>query len=299
MHGLVEATKRAFRVRDRVITDPDRLPHPPERYLDRAFLDAEAAQDRSPQGRRRGRRRTGEGDTIWMGAADASGLVVSYIQSLYWEFGSGVRAAAHRRADAEPRRELLARPRRAQRARAGAAAVPHPQPGARGARATAGSWPTAPWAATASRRPRRRCSPATSLFRQPLDRAIDAPRWLLGRTWGSAHTNLRLEAPLRRQPDRPAAVGRPRRRACWRSPIPTLMGHAGAVVLHPDGTLEGAHDPRADGGAAGHKVRVICSVGAPSRLHSAALRAMVRRPQLGEQTHDSSLRSPPLPRSRA
>ena len=31
----------------------------------------------------------GEGDTIWMGAADASGLVVSYIQSLYWEFGSG------------------------------------------------------------------------------------------------------------------------------------------------------------------------------------------------------------------
>ena len=30
-----------------------------------------------------------------------------------------------------------------------------------------------------------------------------------------------------------------------------IMGHAGAVVLHPDGTLEGAHDPRADGGAAG------------------------------------------------
>jgi gamma-glutamyltranspeptidase/glutathione hydrolase len=29
------------------------------------------------------------------------------------------------------------------------------------------------------------------------------------------------------------------------------MGHAGAVVLHPDGRLEGAHDPRADGGAAG------------------------------------------------
>jgi hypothetical protein len=23
------------------------------------------------------------------------------------------------------------------------------------------------------------------------------------------------------------------------------------VVLHPDGSLEGAHDPRADGGAAG------------------------------------------------
>ena len=26
-----------------------------------------------------------------------------------------------------------------------------------------------------------------------------------------------------------------------------IMGHAGAVVLHSSGTLEGAHDPRADG----------------------------------------------------
>ena len=34
-------------------------------------------------------------------------------------------------------------------------------------------------------------------------------------------------------------------------PYAGTMGHAGAVVLHPDGTLEGAHDPRADGGAAG------------------------------------------------
>jgi gamma-glutamyltranspeptidase/glutathione hydrolase len=29
------------------------------------------------------------------------------------------------------------------------------------------------------------------------------------------------------------------------------MGHAGAVVLHPNASCEGAHDPRADGGAAG------------------------------------------------
>ena len=29
------------------------------------------------------------------------------------------------------------------------------------------------------------------------------------------------------------------------------MGHAGAAVLHADGSLEAAHDPRADGGAAG------------------------------------------------
>jgi len=42
------------------------------------------------------------------------------------------------------------------------------------------------------------------------------------------------------------------RRPRFDDPLPaTLDDHAGAVVLHPNGTLEGAHDPRADGGAAG------------------------------------------------
>ena len=43
LHGLIEATKRAIAVRDRVVTDPARLPHPLDRYLADAFLDAEAA----------------------------------------------------------------------------------------------------------------------------------------------------------------------------------------------------------------------------------------------------------------
>ena len=32
----------------------------------------------------------GKGDTIWMGAIDEKGLAVSFIQSIFWEFGSGV-----------------------------------------------------------------------------------------------------------------------------------------------------------------------------------------------------------------
>ena len=44
VHGLIEATKRAFRVRDRFVTDPDRLPQPPARFLEPEFLDAEAAK---------------------------------------------------------------------------------------------------------------------------------------------------------------------------------------------------------------------------------------------------------------
>jgi gamma-glutamyltranspeptidase len=87
-------------------------------------------------------------------------------------------------------------------------------------------------------------------FRQPLDRAIEAPRWLLGRTWGSTHTNLRLESRFDGNLiERLLSAGHDV--AVLPDAYSDLMGHAGAVVLHPDGTLEGAHDPRADGGAAG------------------------------------------------
>ena len=54
VHGLIEATKRAFRVRDRLVTDPDRLPQPLAPFLEAKFLDAEAAKI-DPARRRNGR----------------------------------------------------------------------------------------------------------------------------------------------------------------------------------------------------------------------------------------------------
>ena len=108
MHGLIEAAKRALRVRDRAITDPDRLQQPPERFLANAFLDAEAAAiDRGKAGPWPAPH--GQGDTIWMGAADASRpcRVLHPVALLGIRLRRG--AAAHRRADAEPRHELLAR----------------------------------------------------------------------------------------------------------------------------------------------------------------------------------------------
>ncbi len=87
-------------------------------------------------------------------------------------------------------------------------------------------------------------------YRMPLERAIDAPRWLLGRTWGSTHTNLRMEARFDGAlVDRLMSAGHDVE--VLPEAYSDVMGHAGAVVLHPDGTLAGAHDPRADGGAAG------------------------------------------------
>src|SRR5215831_9317827 len=248
IHTLVEATKRASGVRDRVITDPDDLPHPVGRYLDAKFLDAEA---RTIDRRKAARRPVpaGEGGTVWMGAADASGLVVSYVQSLYWEFGSGV---------VLPQTGVLMQNRGASFSLQ-SGALNSLQPGRLplhtlnpalavladgrivGYGAMGGDGQPQTQAAIFTRHVR---------YRVPLERAIDAPRWLLGRTWGSTQGNLRMEARFDGAlVDRLLSAGHDVEMLA--EPYSDVMGHAGVVALHPDGTCEGAHDPRADGGAAG------------------------------------------------
>src|SRR5499427_4519343 len=248
VHGLVEATKRAFRVRDRVITDPDRLPAPAERFLDRVFLDVEAEKiDRRKAARWPAR--AGDGDTIWMGAADHDGIAVSYIQSLYWEFGSGCVLPATG-VLMQNRGASFALDRGALNALAPGRLPFHTLNPALAvltdgrviAYGTMGG----------DGQPQSQAALFTRhvLFRQPLDRALDAPRWLLGRTWGSGVTNLRVERRLDGNLiDRLLSAGHDVE--VLAEDYSDTMGHAGAVILHPDGTLEGAHDPRADGGAAG------------------------------------------------
>src|SRR5262249_13047314 len=88
VHGLIEATKRAFKVRDRVATDFERMKADPAASLTADALEREAKAI-DPRKAAPWPEAAKKGDTIWLGAADASGLAVSYIQSLFWEFGSG------------------------------------------------------------------------------------------------------------------------------------------------------------------------------------------------------------------
>ena len=248
VHGLVEATKRAFRVRDRFVTDPERLSDPPARYLEKSFLDTEAARiDRSKAARWPAP--PGDGDTIWMGAADSSGLVVSYIQSLYWEFGS---------ACVLPRTGVLMQNRGASFSLEKGAVNPL-QPGRKPfhtlnpALAVLRDGRVMAYGAMGGDgQPQSQAALFTRhvLYGVPLEQAIDRPRWLLGRTWGSSHTNLRLEQRFSEGLiDRLLSAGHDVE--VLPDAYSDTMGHAGAVVLHPHGTFEGAHDPRADGGAAG------------------------------------------------
>jgi gamma-glutamyltranspeptidase/glutathione hydrolase len=248
VHGLVEATKRAFRVRDRVVTDPSKITTGLDQFLDAKFLDIEV-QKIDPRKAAKWPAPQGEGDTIWMGAADSSGLVVSYIQSLYWEFGSGCVLPAtgvlmQNRGSSfslDPKALNALSPGRLpfHTLNPAIAALKDGRLMAYGTMGGDGQPQTQ--AMIFSRH---------VMFGEPLARALDAPRWLLGRTWGSTVTNLRMERRFDGNLiDRLMAVGHDI--DVLGEDYSDTMGHAGAVVLHPNGTLEGGHDPRADGGAAG------------------------------------------------
>jgi gamma-glutamyltranspeptidase/glutathione hydrolase len=78
--------------------------------------------------------------------------------------------------------------------------------------------------------------------------AVEAPRWLFGRTWGEPTKALRLES---RFPDPMAARLRERgHQVQVVEPWSDLMGHAQVVALDADGLRAGS-DPRADGAAKG------------------------------------------------
>src|SRR5580704_14247929 len=238
IHGLVEATKRSLRMRDRVVTDPRHLAHSLDRVLEDRFIAGEAMKIDHKKAAR------------WpLGAADISGLVVSYIQSLYWEFGSGC---------VLPATGVLMQNRGASFSLE-AGALNYLSPG---------------------RLPFHTLNPALAVlkdgrvmaygcmggdgqpqtqsavftrhvdFHEPLLEALDRPRWVLGRTWGATRTTLRLEPRFDGALiEALAAAGHDV--DVLAEPYSDVMGHAGAAVLHPDGSCEGAHDPRADGGAAG------------------------------------------------
>ena len=248
-HGLIEATKRAFRIRDRIVTDFGRLKHDPASFLTPDVFGREAAaidMNRAaafPSA-------TDGGDTVWMGAIDASGLTVSYIQSVYWEWGSGC---------VLPATGIVLQNRGASFSLDPNAVNPL-EPG---------------------RRPFHTLNPALAAFDdgrvmaygamggdgqpqfqaqiytryadlgEPVWQAIDAPRWLLGRTWGSTSTSLKVEnrfdpgilEGLARLGHDVEEVG---------APYSDGLGHAGMLVKHKrDGRVEAMHDPRSDGGAEG------------------------------------------------
>ncbi|MBT4934054.1 MAG: gamma-glutamyltransferase family protein [Rhodospirillaceae bacterium] len=247
IHGLVEATKQAFILRDAHVTDPACMNVDAAAWLQADFLDGRAANiDKAnalpwPHVAK-------PGDTIWMGAADKSGRVVSFIQSTYWEYGSGVVVPdtgvvwqnrgmsfsldpSHHNAlepGKRPFHTLIPALARLKDGRTmaygnmGGEGQPQSQ------------------AAVFSRH---------VMFGAPLQEAISAPRWLLGRTWGEDTASLKLENRFDSAlVDKLMAAGHD---VELMEPFTSTMGHAGAVSVSHSGAFEGASDPRSDGAAVG------------------------------------------------
>jgi oxamate amidohydrolase len=248
-HGLIEAVKRAVAIRDRVVTDPRRLRHAPADFLTLAAFEREAAAVDM-------RRASpfplppGEGDTVWMGAIDRDGLAVSYIQSLYWEWGSGCvlpRTGIHWQNrgvsfSLDPKAKNPLEPGRKpfHTLNPALAAFDDGRVLSYGAMGGDGQ-------------PQFQAQIFTRYadFGMGLADAVDAPRWLLGRTWGSASTTLKLEG--RFDASFVQALGRLGHEVEeYAQPYWDDFGHAGMLVKHPhNGRVEATHDSRSDGGAAG------------------------------------------------
>jgi len=245
VHGLIEATKRAFLKRDAHVGDPDRMSIDPMALLSDEMLDQEAAKiDMKtalswPHVAK-------PGDTIWMGAVDANGVAVSYIQSIFWEFGSGV---------VVPETGVLWQNR-------GSSFTLHDGPNQLGpgrlpfhtlnpalAKLNDGSVLTY-GTMGGEGQPQTQSAIFTRnvMYGQDLQEAVTAPRWLLGKTWGEDTTTLKLEnrfdpaliEQLKSAGHTVEVVG----------PYEDMMGHAGGIRLRSDGVMEGATDPRADGAVA-------------------------------------------------
>jgi gamma-glutamyltranspeptidase/glutathione hydrolase len=248
VHAIVEATKQAFlSIRDRHVTDPAYMKTPAQQLLEDDALKSLATNidmaKAAPWGGK-----SNPGGTIWMGVIDAEGRAVSFIQSIYHEFGSGVVLPESHINWQNRGCSFSLREDAVNSLRPGKKPFHTLNP----ALARLSDGRTLVYGTMGGDgQPQTQAAVFTryAVFNQPVQRAISAPRWLLGRTWGSASESLKLEArlgaalieDLRARGHDVEVLG----------DFEETMGHAGALVRHASGMLEGGFDPRGDGSVAG------------------------------------------------
>ncbi|MGH3438543.1 MAG: gamma-glutamyltransferase [Sciscionella sp.] len=246
VHLLVEATKLAFTDRDRYLSDPAFGDIPLDRLLSKEYAAELSARIAAPDIPRQPAPKLG-GDTTCSVVVDSSGNAVSVIQSLYHEFGSafiggetGVllqnRGSFFSLQDDHPNRL---------------------EPGKRTFHTLMPGMlfrDDQPYLVYGSMGGEGQPQTATALVTRVVDfgcdvqAAIDAPRWLYGRTWGDARRDLRIESRFSSSAvGTLQALGHPVHvTGAWDD----AMGHAQAIRVS-GGILMGGADPRGEGLALG------------------------------------------------
>jgi len=260
-HHVVEAVKVAFADRDEWLSDPDFVRIPLDKLLSKDYaaerrrligsaraLSGDAIRPGLRYGPDFDRRAPG-GDTVYLCATDADGLVVSNIQSIYHDFGSAVvagdtgvtmqnRGCFFSLDDRHPNRLEPGKTTfhtiiPAMLLKDGAPVLAYGTMGGEG-------------------QPQTQAALLTRLidFGFDVQQAIEAPRWLMGRTWGTATSSLVLESRISDETIRDLVLrGHPVTVApSWEGTV----GHAQAIRIdRVTGFFEGGADPRGDGVAIG------------------------------------------------
>lgn len=260
-HHLVEAIKVAFVDRDEWLSDPKHVDIPLKTFLSQDYADkrrklidsirARAFEKIAPGIKHdsNAQRQAPTGDTVYFCAVDADGLVVSNIQSIYHDFGSATIAgdtgiimqnrgsffsldASHPNT-LEPFKHTFHTIIPAMLMKDGLPVMAYGTMGGEG-------------------QPQTQAALLTRMidFGYDVQQAIEAPRWLMGRTWGTASRDLLLESRIPDEAIRELRLrGHPVKiAAAWDG----TLGHAQAIRIHRDtGLLEGGADPRGDGSANG------------------------------------------------
>lgn len=246
---LARATQAAFTDRDRYLTDPRFADVPVADLLEPSRLAALARTLTLGPPAGAAPAVPSAGDTTFSCAAGADGTVAAVIQSIYFEWGSGFvagdtgvllqnRGSFFSLNPAHPNR-LQPGKRTAHTLTATLLLDPSGRPGL--VVGTMGG----------EGQPQTQAAIVTRIIdhAMPVQAAVDAPRWLLGRTWGEEHQGLRLEE--RFGPEVAAGLtSRGHANVTLVSDFSDLMGHAQAIRLFSE-RMEAACDPRSDGAAAG------------------------------------------------
>jgi gamma-glutamyltranspeptidase/glutathione hydrolase len=246
-HLLVEALKRSFEDRNAFLTDPDFSSIPLEKLLSKTYAK-EMAQSISLQGVRDITTQPIGNDTAHAAVVDEEGNAVSFIQSLYFEFGSGVVAGdtgilMQNRGSffsLDPNHVNCLEPRkRSFHTLMPAMAFKDDKPyvlyGTQGGEG----------------QPQTQTVIITRILDYGMNpqQAISEPRFVWGRTWGEATQELKIEGRISKEvTEALQAAGHLVKRV---DDMDQAMGHANAILIDEQGFLHGGVDPRSDGAANG------------------------------------------------
>ncbi len=245
-HALVEAVKQAFVDRhliadpefgvdaSSILLDPDRL------AKKAAAIDPGRAADWPIPYR--------QGDTALLAAVDADGRAACVLQSIYFDWGSGVVAGDTGILWQNRGAAFSTEPASANCIQPGKRPFYTLNPGL----ALRGGRPHLVYGTQgADGQPQTLALLLSLLIDHGLDplTALSRPRFLLGRTFSDSRDNLKLEENV--GVDILATLGSMGHEVATIAPLSPLGGQAGIIRIEEDGRMEAAHDPRSDGGAIG------------------------------------------------